>query len=153
MARYLLTGDRAISLTNASVNSEMNGRMSSLDKISDLSLGLSAMLASMAFFYLSQWQFTAEHVLLIIFVLLPYLICWLSSIRLLHANRPYGQIAASFSVVVLLFTGLTYATPFFGTSGSTSALVFIAVPLYILVGTAVIPGITNLVLLYQQRHR
>lgn len=127
--------------------------MTGLSKISSLSLGLSAMLASMAFFYLLQWQFTVEHVPVILLVLLPYLICWLFSIRLFRARKPYGQIAAGFSVVVLLFSALAYGTLFFGTTASTSALAFFAVPLYIFIGTLLIPGIANLVLFFQQKHR
>lgn len=127
--------------------------MTGLDKISSLSLALSAVLAGMAFFYLSQLQMTAQHVPVIAFVLLPYLICWRLNVPLLRANRPYSHVAAGFSVVALLFSALAYGALFFGATGSTSGLAFFAVPLYLLAGIAVIPGIANLVLFYQQKHR
>jgi hypothetical protein len=142
-----------MSLAIAQANSLMNDRMIGSDKISALSLGLSAMFAGMAFFYLSQWQLTAQHVPLIVFVLLPYLISWLLNVPLLRANRPYSRIAAGFSVVVLLFTALAYGTLFFGITRSTSGLALFAVPIYLLAGIAVMPGIANLFLFFQRRRR
>lgn len=107
--------------------------------ITDIALGLAALLSIVIALHHAEWQISGQHLLLLLWVVLPYILCRIASIGLLRSQNPaLRNVSIIFAVAVLLFSAVSYGGLYFGTASSTSSLAFVSVPLYILIGALIV---------------
>jgi len=76
---------------------------------------------------------------MLLWVVFPYILCKILNHRLLLSSRaPFRIVSVTFTIIVLLFSLVSYSTLYFGTVSSTVALAFVSVPLYILMATLIV---------------
>jgi hypothetical protein len=107
--------------------------------VTDSSLGLAALFSTVIALLQTEWKVSGELLLMLLWIVFPYLLCRILSRKLLLSSRtPFRMVSVVFTIIVLLLTLASYGSLYFGTQSSTSGLAFIAVPLYILVATLIV---------------
>jgi len=120
--------------------------------LTNISLGLAALLSVVTALYYATWKITEQHLFQLLWIVSPYILCRIASIGLLRSKKTtLRNISAFFATAVLLFSALSYGSLYFGTQSSTSALAFIAIPLYTLIAEVIVLGPANLLLLKAEK--
>jgi hypothetical protein len=114
--------------------------------IGNLLLLISAILSLVISLHQTGWKITYGILGLEVWILIPYPVCWLLCRSLYKATSPkYSLIAAVFSILIFLFFAYAYSGLYIGRQSSTSGLIFLFAPLYMLLSSFLILGITNIV--------
>jgi hypothetical protein len=100
----------------------------------------------------SGWNISATTFIFEMWILLPFYVCWLFSLRLYRVpDSKYATIALLFSLFALLFLSVVYSSFYFGHQSSTGALVFIFIPFYMLVAEFLVLGAAIVIQYLQNR--
>lgn len=103
-------------------------------------------------FHLSGWRLDIELLAAGVWVVFPYFVIWSLSRKLHKSNLSgFSEIAMAYTICAFLFTLLGYGSFYTDEVSSTSALVFLFLPIYLIIGAIVFLGLSNIICSYKSR--